>query len=193
MLGSDDVLQFWLKECSPSDWYAGGDDLDARIRARFEGLWHRAMAGELCGWTTSPEGTLALIVLCDQFPRNMFRGTGQAFASDPLARATAKKAIERGFDKRIAGTARQFFYMPLEHSECLADQERAVRMMATRMEDSDGGGLLHARAHREIIRRFGRFPFRNTALGRESTGAEAAFLTQGGYMQIVNALQSKAA
>lgn len=193
MAGPDDVLQFWLTDCSPSDWYAGGDALDARIRAQFEPDWHRAMKGELCSWATKPEGALALVVLIDQFPRNMFRGTGQAFASDPLARATTKKAIDRGFDMRIEGAARQFFYLPLEHSECLMDQERAVRLISTRMTDSDGGGLLHARAHREIIRRFGRFPFRNAALGRESTQSETDFMANGGYMQIVNALQPKAA
>ena len=191
MTSPEDILQFWLKDCTPDQWYRHDPDLDAAIKARFEAAWHAAMSGNLQGWTTTPNGTLALIILTDQFSRNMFRGSAQAFASDPLAKATAIKAIDRKFDLQVAEPERQFFYMPLEHSECLGDQERAVRMMATRM--SGENGLLHARVHREIIREFGRFPYRNDVLGRTSTDAEKAFIENNGYMSLVQKLQPKAA
>ena len=132
-------------------------------------------------WLTYPSGTLAYIILTDQFSRNMFRDTGKAFASDKLARAAAKAAIAKGWDKRIDGMARQFFYMPLMHSECLSDQDRCVRLMKERMPDGGDANLVHARAHREVIRQFGRFPTRNKALSRAMTVPEAAFVDQGGY------------
>ena len=190
MVGPEDVLKFWLEDCGPAEWYAGGEALDADIRAKFESAWHAALAGKLSHWDTTPRGALALLILTDQFSRNMFRGTAQAFATDPLARACAKAAIDKGFDLRIQEPERQFFYLPLEHSECLADQERAVRLIKERMNAPET--LLHARAHREIIRTFGRFPFRNAALGRTSTDAEKAFVVGGGYGPVVQALRTAA-
>ena len=185
MAGQDDILGFWLDEVGEDGWYEGGAGLDAEIRERFETGWNRAMAGDCQVWLTCARGTLAYIVLTDQFPRNMFRHTASAFASDRKARSAAKLAIGRGWDMRIEGMARQFFYMPLMHSECLSDQDRCVRLMKERMPDGGSGNLMHARAHRDIIRRFGRFPSRNMALARESTPLEVAHLNSGGYGSVL--------
>jgi uncharacterized protein (DUF924 family) len=143
-------------------------------------------------WLTYPSGTLSYIILTDQFPRNMLRGSGEAFATDGIARAAAKMAIDRNWDMRIDEPARQFFYLPLMHSECLADQERCVRLMMTRMPETGDSNLVHARAHREVIRRFGRFPYRNEALARPSHAAEAAFLAAGGYGAMVREMTEAA-
>lgn len=191
MANPDEVLAFWLDETGPEGWYAGGAELDQTIRDRFEADYDRATEGALSLWLTYASGALAYIILTDQFSRNMFRDTAKAFASDPIAKAAAKAAISKGWDMRIDGEARQFFYMPLMHSECLEDQERCVRLFATRM--GDGSNLLHARAHREIIRRFGRFPTRNEALDRTSSEAEQAYLDEGGYGAIVNEMKALAA
>ncbi|WP_420863196.1 DUF924 family protein [Algirhabdus cladophorae] len=189
MTTPDDVLKFWLDDLTPKDWYSGEAHLDQAIRDQFEAAWQSACEGTFGLWLTHPTGTLAYIILMDQFPRNMFRGQGKAFASDKHARAAAKVAIHRGWDMKIDAPARQFFYMPLMHSENLCDQDRAVRLFLTRMPDKGGQHLLHAQAHREIIRRFGRFPYRNEALCRETTAPEVAFITEGGYGAQVKALQ----
>ncbi|MEM9798599.1 MAG: DUF924 family protein [Pseudomonadota bacterium] len=181
------VLDFWLEECTPEDWYKGGAALDAEITARFEAMWEAARAGRLARWRATPEGALAFLILTDQFPRNMFRGEAKAFATDAMALSTAKSAVDARLDMRIEGAARQFFYLPLEHSECLADQERAVRLICTRMDAPET--LLHARAHREVIREFGRFPFRNAALGRETGPRESVFLEEGGYGAVVREMR----
>lgn len=186
----EDVLRFWLKDCTPKDWYAGSDALDARIKARFEPLLRKARAGHLMHWVASARGSLALLILTDQFSRNMYRGSPEAFASDPLARSVAKKAIGAGFDLAIPEPERQFFYMPLEHSENLCDQERAVRLIKERTQSAEL--LLHARVHRDIIRMFGRFPFRNAVLGRESSAAEKRFMESGGYGGLLNTYASAA-
>jgi uncharacterized protein (DUF924 family) len=177
----DDILTFWLDEVGPEGWYAVDEALDATIRERFYQTWKDALDGAHGLWLTYPSGTLAYLILMDQFPRNMFRGFGDAFASDGLALAAAKIAVDRGWDKRIDEPARQFFYLPMMHSENLSDQERCVRLMASRMPEGGTENLLHARAHREVIRQFGRFPYRNTALERETTPLETAFLNAGGY------------
>jgi uncharacterized protein (DUF924 family) len=182
------VLGFWLEECEPQDWYAGGDALDAAIRERFGPLWKAARDGELSTWGCHPEGALAFLILTDQFPRNMFRGTPEAFSTDPLALDAAKKSLLFGHDRRIDGPARQFFYLPLEHSESIMDQDRAVRLIASRMDAPET--LLHARAHRKVIRDFGRFPNRNAALGRPDRGCEARFLADGGYGHVVREMQA---
>lgn len=179
MTTPEEVLAFWLDEVGPKGWYAGGAALDADIRKRFGPVWEDAMAGKLGSWLTNPSGVLAYLIVTDQFSRNMFRGTAAAYASDRLARAAAQAALDRGFDLKIDPPERQFFYMPFEHSESQADQDRAVRLMKSRMDSEDL--LLHARAHREVIRRFGRFPYRNEHLGRKTTPAEQAFLDAGGY------------
>ena len=183
----EDVLEFWLDECSPEDWYKSEPEFDKEIERLFRGAWDRAMGGALSLWLTYPSGTLAYIIVTDQFSRNMFRDTKDAFASDAIALAASKSAIEKGWDKRIDEPARQFFYMPLMHSETLVDQDRCVRLVKSRMEESEKN-LLHAKAHREVIRQFGRFPTRNAALGRKTTTKEQAYLDNGGYGAIVREL-----
>ncbi|EPX79149.1 DUF924 family protein [Litoreibacter arenae] len=190
MSTAEDVLAFWLDELKPSDWYTGGSGLDAKIRERFEPLWERAMGGGLSMWMTYPSGALAYIILTDQFPRNMFRDTGKAFASDKLALAVAKTAISKDWDLKIDEPARQFFYLPLMHSESVSDQERCVRLFLTRMEKTGANNLLHAKAHRQVIRQFGRFPYRNEALNRRTTQPESTYMEQGGYGTTVQALKA---
>ncbi len=185
----DDVLRFWIDEVGPDGWYAGTPDIDTLCAARLGDAWEAARNGAFRGWASRPEGALAYLILTDQIPRNIRRGTALAFATDPLARAVATPAVARGFDLRIDGLARQFFYLPFEHAETPQHQSRSVCLFLTRMPDDPGGNLLHARAHREVIRRFGRFPTRNAALGRVSTAAEAAWLAEGGYARVVEELK----
>lgn len=175
-----EVLTFWLDEVGPKGWYGGGEALDAQIRDRFEADWDQAMAGGLGLWLTYPSGVLAYLFVTDQFPRNMFRGTAKAYRSDRLALPAARRAIARDWDLKIDPPARQFFYLPFEHSESLADQEHGVRLIKERMPEDDEQ-LLHARAHRAVIRAFGRFPYRNEHLGRTSTAKEREYLEAGGY------------
>ena len=186
------VIGFWEAEIGPKKWYASDAAVDDAVRTRFAALWEAARGGAGLGWTPTPRSTLALVIVLDQFPRNMFRGDGRAFATDAEARMRAKCAIDKGWDRRIEGPLRQFFYLPLEHSESLADQERAVRLFAERMPEAEEH-LLHARAHREVIRRYGRFPTRNAALGRTDTPAERDFLAAGGYGAVVRELQPDSA
>ena len=190
MRGVDQVLEFWLNEAGPDKWYLSDPAFDAEITERFLPMWQEAFDGGCALWLTSARETLGYLVLTDQFPRNMFRGDARAFSTDINARAAAKCAIDRGWDLRIAEPHRQFFYLPLMHSENLTDQDRAVRLIKERMPEGGPSQLLHARAHRKVIRKFGRFPFRNDALGRTTTKAEAAFLADGGYGAIVRALQA---
>ena len=193
MTGPQEILEFWLDEVGPDGWYKASDALDDTIRARFLETWEAACEGKFSLWLTYPSGALAYIILLDQFPRNMFRGEGRAFASDRIARAAAKSAIERGWDLMIDPPARQFFYMPLMHSENLCDQDRCVRLMHDRMPGEGANNLLHARAHREVIRRFGRFPYRNEALSRTPTPGEIAFIDGGGYGSTLRALEHQKA
>jgi len=186
-----EVLSFWIEDVGEAGWYAGGDDLDALVRDRFGRTWEAAMEGRLGLWLTTPLDALAYVILLDQFPRNMFRGTPDSFASDPHARAAAKTAIGRDWDLRVPEPERQFFYLPLEHSENLVDQDRAVRLFAARMPGA-AEQMIHARAHREQIRRFGRFPMRNAVLGRTNTPEEAAFLAEGGYRALIERLSAQA-
>jgi len=181
MVTPEDVLSYWVDEVGPSGWYQGSDTLDAQVRKKFLEIWQEAQSGACGLWLTSPVGVLGYIVLTDQLPRNMHRGHADSFATDKSARAAAKIAIERDWDMRIDEPVRQFFYMPLMHSENLIDQDRCVRLMKTRMPEGGDEQLRHACAHRNIIRQFGRFPFRNDALGRTSTSAETAFMADGGY------------
>jgi len=189
MVGPDEVLSFWLDEVGESRWYVEDAALDAEIITRFKSTWEGACEGRFSLWLTYPTGALAYIILTDQFSRNMFRGQGQAFASDRASLMAAKAAIDKGWDMRIDEPARQFFYMPLMHSENLCDQERCVRLMHERMPSAGQGNLLHARAHREVIRLFGRFPYRNDALSRATTVPEADYVSSGGYGQTVRQLQ----
>lgn len=183
-----EVLEFWLEEIGEAGWYAGGEEIDNLCRERFGDLWQAAHDGGLEHWVDGTVGTLAYLVLTDQIPRNIHRGSNLSFATDALARAAARKAVEAGWDLGAPMPERQFFYMPFEHSEDPEDQALCVRLMAERLAGMDDT-LLHARAHQEIIRRYGRFPTRNEALGRPSTPEERVYLQQGGYMSIVNALR----
>ncbi|MGR3759594.1 DUF924 family protein [Roseobacteraceae bacterium NS-SX3] len=192
MAGPEEILEFWLDEVGEKGWYLQDDALDENIRNRFQTTWEGACEGKYSLWLTYPSGTLAYIILTDQFPRNMFRGSGQAFSSDAMAMAAAKVAINRKWDMKIDEPARQFFYLPLMHSENLCDQERCVRLMMERMPKYGASNMLHARAHREVIRQFGRFPYRNKALHRHSTGPELDYVMAGGYGQTVQALQAAA-
>lgn len=192
MVTPAEVLKFWLDECNQKDWYKTDAEFDAGLRQRFEAAWRGAMEGRHALWLTYPSGALAYIILMDQFPRNMFRDTAQSFASDKYALAAAKQAIHRGWDLKIDAPARQFFYMPLMHSENLCDQDRCVRLIKERMPQGNDN-LVHAKVHREVIRRFGRFPHRNPALARNTRGAEQEFIDSGGYGAVLRDLQAKEA
>lgn len=174
---SADVVAFW-REAGAERWFKKDAAFDDEIRRRFLTSYEAAAAGKLSLWEQSAEGALALLILLDQFPRNMFRGLPRAFASDALARAVAAGAIVRGFDSQVEPAMRQFFYVPFEHSENLADQERGVALYKAA---GDADGLKWAELHADIIRRFGRFPHRNAALGRVTTPEEQAFLDGGGF------------
>jgi len=186
MQKAQEILDYWINEVGPEGWYRADDAVDQQIRDRFQEDWQAAADGKYCDWRTYPEKALSLIVLLDQFPRNLFREDKRAFASDKLARCAARYAIDAKFDKRTPEPARQFYYLPLMHSESLSDQERCVRLVKSRMPETGDRTLPHARAHRELIRRFGRFPYRNAALGRKNTAAEAEFLEQNGYQQTLS-------
>jgi len=173
-----DVVAFW-KEAGPSKWFAKDDDFDALFRERFEAAHLAAARRELDPWAETAEGSLALMILLDQFPRNVFRGTGHAFATDPLARTLANRALEAGHDLRVAGDIRRFFYLPFQHSEDRADQARQVELFQSRMKRKPDDRW--AEHHHDVIARFGRFPHRNRALGRETTAEERAFLDQDGF------------
>ena len=193
MVKPEEVLSFWLDEVEPSNWYMSSDELDQEIRDRFLQAWEDVREGKHGLWLTYPSGTLAYIILTDQFPRNMFRSDGRSFATDRNARAAAKAAIDRKWDLRIDEPARQFFYLPLMHSENLCDQERCVRLMMQRMPQGGQSNLLHAKAHREVIRQFGRFPYRNDALERKYTTPEKAYIEAGGYGYTNREMQAPAA
>ncbi|MBO6867166.1 MAG: DUF924 family protein [Pseudomonadota bacterium] len=190
MVGPDEVLKFWLDDVDQKQWYIQDDDLDRKIVEKFEATWNEAMEGSWGLWLTYPSGALAYIILTDQFPRNMFRDSAKAFSSDKMALAVAKQAIHRGWDLKIDEPARQFFYLPLMHSENLCDQERCIRLMKERMPETGESNLIHAKAHREVIRLFGRFPYRNEALDRQMTESEQAYVDEGGYGSTLRALQS---
>lgn len=192
MVGPEDVLSFWLDEAGPAKWYLQDEAFDAEIRDRFLGAWEGARDGRFSLWLTYPSGVLAYVILTDQFPRNMFRDEARAFSTDRAALAAAKAAVDRRWDLRIDEPARQFFYLPMMHSENLCDQERCVRLMLERMPEAGESNLLHARAHREVIRKFGRFPYRNEALSRASSAPETEYVTGGGYGQTVRELQATA-
>jgi uncharacterized protein (DUF924 family) len=171
------VLDFWFG-VDPKKWYARDDAFDEEIRARFLPTYEAAAAGRLTDWQATPEDALALVIVLDQFSRNMFRGSPRTFAADALALATAKQAVQRGFDQKLELRKRNFFYLPFMHSENLADQERCV---ALAQENSDADTVKWAKLHLDIIRRFGRFPHRNAILGRTTTSEEQAFLDAGGF------------
>jgi uncharacterized protein (DUF924 family) len=172
-----EVLDFWFQG-DPRDprWFRKDEDFDRAIRDRFLPLYELAAAGGLAAWLESSAECVALVIVLDQFPRNMFRGTARAFAADALAREAARSILSSGWDKDMDDARRLFAYLPFEHSESLADQDLACELM----KGFDPEQVRYALAHRDIIRRFGRFPHRNAALGRPSTAEEIEFLKQPG-------------
>jgi len=173
----DVVVAFW-KEAGPSKWFAKDDAFDAEFRRRFEAAHLAAARRELDGWADSAEGALALLILLDQLPRNVWRGTGHAFATDPLARMFAVRALDAGLDRLVENDLRRFFYLPLQHAEDRALQDRQLALFQAMERPADDRWAEH---HHAIIERFGRFPHRNMALGRQSTPEELAFLEQDGF------------
>jgi uncharacterized protein (DUF924 family) len=167
-----DIVAFW-GEAGPDKWFEQDESFDQAIRLRFLLTYEAAANGELAAWEESVEGALALLLLLDQFPRNMFRGDARAFATDALARAVADRALVRGFDQATDLALRPFFYLPFMHSEVLIDQDRSVRLYEALGETEQ---LRWATEHRDVVQRFGRFPRRNRALGRDTTPDEQAFL-----------------
>jgi len=172
---AEDVLRFWFDEHS-GDWFVKRDAFDEEIRAAFLSLYETAAAGRLAEWRETPRACLALVIVLDQFPRNMFRGTARAFATDVQAREAARVIREHRWDGTMTESERLFAYLPFEHSESLEDQDLSCALM----KDFDPKLREYAERHREIIRRFGRFPHRNDILGRQSTPAEIEFLGQPG-------------
>ena len=171
------VVEFW-REAGPQRWFSRDEAFDAEFRERFMEL-HMEAASRWCeDWLETSEGALALQILLDQFPRNCFRGTAHSYATDPLARHYAMRTIEEGLDRELTPQLRAFIYLPFEHSEDPQDQERSVAMFEVL---GDLEYLRFAELHRDIIRRFGRFPHRNSALGRIPTPAELTFLAEGGF------------
>jgi uncharacterized protein (DUF924 family) len=177
MITPTEILTFW-REAGEDRWYKKDDAFDTEVRRRYLDLWQGASAGELSEWETSDDGALALTIVLDQFPRNMFRREARTFSSDAKARDVAARAIARGADARIDPQLLEFLYMPFMHSEHLADQLRCVELFRSAPNPDN---LRYAEEHAEIIRRFGRFPHRNRVLGRAATAEEQAFLEEGGF------------
>ena len=176
-----DVLGFW-RSAGPTKWFAKDKAFDEAIRLRFEPVHHAAARGEYDHWAETAQGALALLILLDQFPRNLYRGSAHAFATDPKARAIARAAVEAGFNHQVEPPLRPFFYLPFEHSEDPEDQALSCRLCAAhRDETGDAETLKWAEIHREIVERFGRFPHRNPCLGRATTPEEQTFLDEGGF------------
>ena len=173
----NEIVAFW-RDAGPKRWFAKDEAFDAEIRQRFEPLHLAAARGELNDWAETAEGALALVLLTDQFPRNLYRGSAHAFATDPLARRVAERAIEAGFGKQAPPELKVFFYLPFEHAEDMASQDCSLALT-----EALGDKLYtdYAVLHRALIVRFGRFPHRNACLGRESTAEEAAYLADGGF------------
>lgn len=184
---AEEIVRFW-NERGPAAWYGGSAELDAEIRDRYAGVWQEAAEGGLVAWRCNPTGSLAYLIVTDQFPRHLFRDDARAFATDRLARDAAMAAVMHDFDLKTPEPIRQFFYLPFMHSEDPFDQDRCVRLIVARMPETGRENIRHARAHRDIIRRFGRFPHRNRVLGRHSTPQEVAFLEAGGYRRALEEL-----
>ncbi len=171
------VLDFWFGEATPEQWFKQDDGFDATIRDRFAALFERAASGELADWRETARGCLALVIVLDQFPRNLFRGGARSFATDAAARAVLGHALEKGFDDGFPFREKQFLYMPLMHSEDSGEQAQSVALY-TALGDEDV--LDFARRHKDIVDRFDRFPHRNEQLGRKNTPEESEFLKQKG-------------
>jgi len=172
-----DVLAFW-KEAGPEKWFNKDDDFDRAISDNFLATYEAAAAGRLSDWDGTPEGALALVIVLDQFPRNIFRGSARAWAADQRARCVTDAAISQGFDQAVEKDLRIFFYLPFMHSEDIEDQDYCVELCEALGNENN---LNYAVLHADVIRRFGRFPHRNPVLGRETTPEEQAYLDGGGF------------
>lgn len=173
---SSGIVSFWLS-AGPEGWFAKNDAFDRSFREKFAALHEKAAAGELADWLDAPESALGLLLLLDQYPRNSFRGTTRVYATDPLAREMARKAIAAGHDMKVERDLRVFFYLPFSHSEDMADQEFALE----KNKALGAPYLEHAQGHHDIVQKFGRFPHRNAIFGRKTTPEEQAFLDAGGF------------
>jgi len=188
MSQANQILDFWFGKPDEADygkprkvWFTKNPEFDQEVRSRFLIDYQQAAAGHLDDWKASPLGCLALIILLDQFPRHMFRGQPQAFATDPQALAYAQHTVAQGFDKELLPIQRGFVYLPFEHSENLAHQRQAIELFSTLKDYPEcASGVDYAHRHLKVIERFGRFPHRNEILGRETTPEEAEFLKQPG-------------
>jgi len=171
------VLSFWFETLEPKDWFMSSEKTDDAIRNRFADLYSDAQAGRLDHWMDTADGALALVILLDQFPRNMFRNTARMYGSDEQAMDVSRRAVAENLDKKVPKERRIFLYLPFEHSENLEDQDFCCDLVKTLGDETY---LDYAEAHRRVIRRFGRFPHRNAILGRESTAEEVEFLKEEG-------------
>lgn len=170
---SQSILEFWYSERIKTMWFASTAELDTEIRTRFQPLWEKASQGELNHWTQTAEGTLALIILLDQFPLNMYRQMARSFETEQMAVQVVKKGLEKGMDLLLSNEQKAFFYMPLMHSENNEDQELSVQLYAKAGLESN---LRFARHHQGLIKQFGRFPHRNAILNRKSSKEEMLYL-----------------
>ncbi len=173
MFTPESILEFWFSGEAPKHWFDSTRELEQLVVDRFLPVWQAATNGELAAWESTPQGALALVIVLDQFPLNMFRGRPESFSTEAQARQVTLRALEAGYDRELEGAQKAFLYIPLMHSESLADQELSVALYeAAGLTDS----LKWAYHHRDLIRRYGRFPHRNAILGRESTPEEIAYL-----------------
>lgn len=170
------VIDFWFEDCGPNDWFAHNEKFDQDIAEKFGQYHRRADTGQFEAWTSSPEGALALVIILDQFSRNIYRGDRKAYTSDTLALRVAREAIAQGFDEELMAVQRKFLYMPFQHSEDMSDQRISVRLYGTLMDPETSA---YAERHKACIERFGRFPGRNKILGRRSTPTEEEALAKG--------------
>jgi len=173
----EQILTFWFEETTPAQWFQVNTDFDASVKEKFEEPYEMAVKGHFDEWQNSADGALALIILLDQMPRNMFRGTPKAFASDKKALIIAKLAISKGLDQVLPVQKRRFVYLPYEHSENLGDQAKCVKLFE-KIKDEDKLGHDYALRHLKVIEEYGRFPHRNEILGRENTPEEQEYLAR---------------
>ncbi len=170
-----DILDFWFVETPPQQWFRHDPDFSARLRTDFLPVYEQGRAGAWEGWKSSPDGALALVILFDQVPRHVFRGTAQAFETDALALAVAREAVQRGLDQLLEPVKRGFLYVPFQHSEDPAVQAESLKLY-TRMKEDNPAGYMYGVRHYDAVARFGRFPNRNTVLGRQNTPEESEWL-----------------
>jgi uncharacterized protein (DUF924 family) len=188
MADAEEIVRFWMEDVGPEKWYAEDPELDKVIIDQFLDDRNAAKDGRLDDWQKTATGSLALLILLDQFSRNMFRGDAESFAADPKAQAVARHAIAADQDREIGPPLKQFFFVPFMHSEDLSVMDYGIEMMRSRADMPHT--LFHMRVHRRIIETFGRFPYRNEALGRTSSDEEKTFIESGGYRKLVEELEA---